>query len=314
MAGSIRIPRALVYWLLLAVVAIVAGALRESLLRPLLGEPWAHRIGTLVLCGILWVLIDRFVSRLQPAAGPGELWAIGALWLALTVSFEFIFGRFATGHSWAELLSAYDLRSGQLWLLVPLTLLIAPPLLGRSRARTEGLAPIERHIEFVPEDRAAEALAWLVELFRERDIRYAAAGGLAARAWGARRPLVDLDFFVHGEDLERVEADLAPYVVHPLTRLESEFWDLSLIRLECAGVPVELSVGEGARYREASTGQWHDACPQFGDCPEREVFGVPVRVLSLEPLLQYKRRVDRAVDRADVASLERPAPGAPWRR
>jgi len=314
MAGSIRIPRALAFWLLLAVVAILAGALRESLLRPLLGEPWAHRIGTLVLCGILWVLIDRFISRLDPAAGPGELWAIGALWLALTVSFEFIFGRFATGHSWAELLGAYDLRSGQLWLLVPLTLLLAPPLLGRSRARTEGLAPIERHIEFVAEDRASEALAWLVELFRERGVRYAAAGGLAARAWGARRPLVDLDFYVHGEDLERVEVDLAPYVVQPLTELENDFWDLSLIRLQYAGVPVELSVGEGARYRESRTGEWHDACPKFGDCPEREVFGIPVRVLGLEPLLEYKRRVDRAVDRADVASLDRSAHGGPWRR
>jgi hypothetical protein len=119
---------------------------------------------------------------------------------------------------------------------------------------------------------------------------------------------------VHGEDLERVEVDLAPYVVQPLTELENDFWDLSLIRLQYAGVPVELSVGEGARYRESRTGEWHDACPKFGDCPEREVFGIPVRVLGLEPLLEYKRRVDRAVDRADVASLDRSAHGGPWRR
>ena len=307
-------PRALAFWLLLAAVAILAGALRESVLRPLLGEPWAHRIGTLALCGILWVLIDRFVSRLDPAAGPGELWTMGALWLALTVSFEFLFGKFATGRSWTELLGAYDLGSGQLWPLVPLTLLLAPPLLGLSRARKAGLTPIERHIEFVPEDRASEALAWLVELFRDRGVRYAAAGGLAARAWGARRPLVDLDIYVRGEDLERLEADLAPYVVQPLARLLNDHWDLSLIRLQYAGVPVELSVCEGAKYREASTGEWHTACPQLDDCPERQVFGVPVSVLDLEHLVEYKRRVDRAVDRADVASLEPSTPRAARRR
>ena len=52
MRSPSRLPRALVFWLFLAVVAIVTGALRESLLRPLVGEPWAHWIGTLVLCAI----------------------------------------------------------------------------------------------------------------------------------------------------------------------------------------------------------------------------------------------------------------------
>jgi hypothetical protein len=307
MAGSAHISRALVTWLLLASIAIITGAVRESLLRPWLGEPWAHRIGTLAVCGMFLVVIDRFVERLEPPANPRELWTIGGLWLALTVSFEFAVGRFATGLSWEELVGAYDPRTGQLWWLVLLILVLAPPLLGRSRARKAGLAPIERHIEFIPEDRAAEAVAWLADLFQERNVRYAAAGGLAARAWGASRPLVDLDFYVHAEDLDRLESDLAPFVVQPLTELENEHWNLSLIRLEYGGVPLELSVGEGAKYREAVTGEWHDACPGFDACPELELFGIPVRVMNRSQLLEYKRRVDRAVDRADIASIEHSA-------
>jgi hypothetical protein len=194
-----------------------------------------------------------------------------------------------------------------LWWLVLLTLLLAPPLLGRSYAREAGHTPIERHIEFISEEQAASAVGWLADLFRDRDVRYAAAGGLAARAWGATRPLVDLDFYVHAEDLDRVESDLAPYVVEPLSKLVNDHWDLSLIRLEYAGVPLELSVGEGAKYREAQSGAWHDACPDFDDCPERELFGTRVRVMNRDDLVEYKRRVDRAVDRADIASIERSA-------
>jgi hypothetical protein len=307
MAGSNRIPRALAFWLLLAAVAIVAGTLRELLLRPWLGEPWAHRLGTLAVCAIFIYLIDLFVGRLDPPASNRELWAAGGLWLTLTLVFELAFGRFATGRSWAEVFAAWDPRSGQLWWLVPLTLLVAPPLLGRSRARKAGLSPIDRHIEFIPESRAADAVVWLTDLFADRGVRYAAAGGLAARAWGASRPLVDLDFYVKGEDLDRIESELAPYVVQPLSEFRNEHWDLSFMRLEYAGAPLELSVGEGARYREAATGEWHDACPDFEDCPERELFGTTVKVMNRAQLMEYKRRVDRAVDRADIASMERTA-------
>ena len=135
MRSPSRLPRALVFWLFLAVVAIVTGALRESLLRPLVGEPWAHWIGTVALCAIFIFLIGRFVSSLDPPAAPSELWTMGIVWLLLTVCFELIFGRFALGNSWQELLGAYDPGSGRIWLLVLLTLLFAPPILGRRRAR-----------------------------------------------------------------------------------------------------------------------------------------------------------------------------------
>lgn len=305
MSSPSRLPRALVFWLFLAVVAIAAGALRESILRPLVGEPWAHWIGTLAVCAIFVLLIGGFVNRLDPPAAPSELWTFGIMWLLLTVCFELVFGRIALGSSWQELLGAYDPGSGQIWWLVLLTVLLAPPLLGRERAREAGLSPIERRIEFLSEERAAEAMAWLADLFRDHDVRYAAAGGLAARSWGATRPLVDLDFFVYAEDLDRVECDLAPYVVRPLTALKDDHWDLSFMRLEYGGVPLELSVAEGARYRESATGEWHDTCPDFSACPEREILGVRLRVMNRDDLVAYKRRVDRAVDRADIAAIER---------
>jgi len=305
MRSPSRLPRALVFWLFLAAVAIVTGALRESVLRPLVGEPWAHWIGTLAVCAIFVFLIGQFLNRLDPPAAPSELWTMGIVWLLLTVCFEMVFGRLALGSSWRELLGAYDPGSGRIWWLVLLTVLLAPPVLGRGRAREAGLAPIERRIEFISEDRAAEAMAWLADLFRDQDVRYAAAGGLAARAWGATRPLVDLDFYVHGEDLDRIETDLAPYVVRPLTGIRNDHWDLSFMRLEYSGIPLELSVAEGARYREAATGEWHDACPTFSACPERELLGVKLRIMDRDDLVEYKRRVDRAVDRADVAAIER---------
>ncbi|MEJ2483552.1 MAG: hypothetical protein P8049_10695, partial [Gemmatimonadota bacterium] len=88
--SSRHLARAVACWLLLAILAILAGALREMVLRPALGEAWAHRLGTLLVCGVFLLVIDRFVARLEPPANPRELWTIGVLWLALTIAFEFL--------------------------------------------------------------------------------------------------------------------------------------------------------------------------------------------------------------------------------
>ena len=84
MDKPVRVPRAVAFWLLLAAVAIVVGALRESLLRPMMGEPWSQRIGTLAVCAIFVLLVGRFVRRLDPPAGTSELWLFGGMWLTFT--------------------------------------------------------------------------------------------------------------------------------------------------------------------------------------------------------------------------------------
>jgi hypothetical protein len=47
------------------------------------------------------------------------------LWLLLTVTLEFALGR-ASKKSWAELLADYNVFAGRLWILVLLSLALAP--------------------------------------------------------------------------------------------------------------------------------------------------------------------------------------------
>jgi hypothetical protein len=54
---------------------------------------------------------------------------IGATWVVLTVVFELVFGRFADGESWSELLENYDLIGGHLWLLVLVWIGVGPAAL-----------------------------------------------------------------------------------------------------------------------------------------------------------------------------------------
>lgn len=67
------------------------------------------------------------------------MWATGLYWMVATVAFEFLFGRYVAGNSWERLLADYDLTAGRVWVLVPLTLLLAPRL-ALWRLRRKGVA------------------------------------------------------------------------------------------------------------------------------------------------------------------------------
>ncbi len=123
-------PLALAIWLLLFVVAFGLGAVRELLITPAIGEPLAHVVGTLAFVAVLLGIAVAFVRRIRPRCSLTDLWLVGLLWLALTLAFEFLFFHYAAGKSWEVLLADYNVLQGRIWVLVPLTELVGPPLIG----------------------------------------------------------------------------------------------------------------------------------------------------------------------------------------
>lgn len=57
------------------------------------------------------------------------------------------------------------------------------------------------------EQKVAEALGWISQLFDRIGVDYVVSGGLGARIHGASRPLWDIDIDVTDEGLDRVAAD-----------------------------------------------------------------------------------------------------------
>jgi len=127
-----RILSALGIWLVLLVVAVTAGALRESVLTPRMGSQASHVVGTLVVAVVMATIIAIYVCR-GPRLPTAGRWAIGVFWLVLTVCFEFVFGHYVAGHPWERLLADYNLLAGRIWLLILAVLVLTPVLAGRSR-------------------------------------------------------------------------------------------------------------------------------------------------------------------------------------
>jgi len=119
---------ALLAWLALAVAMFANGTVRVLVLQPRLGEALARQAAT--LSGIAIVLLGAFlfVRRLDRPS-PCDLVKVGAVWLVLTLLFEFGMG-WVSGASLETMLADYDVRQGRLWPLALLVIFTAPWMWG----------------------------------------------------------------------------------------------------------------------------------------------------------------------------------------
>lgn len=153
------------------------------------------------------------------------------------------------------------------------------------------------------EDQVAEALRWIGEVFARTGAQYQVVGGLAARAYGATRPLVDLDFYVSARDLPRVMGSVGDSRLWGPEHFSDENWDLTFAKLEKHGVQIELAEAEGARFYSPIAGRWLDQDISFQDSEKRVILGVEMEVIPKDQLVTYKRALDRPVDRMDLSEI-----------
>ena len=115
-------------WLLMPIIGIINGTIRQYGYSSALGELRAHQVSTLtgmVLFGLyIWAL-----TLLWKIRSSAEAIAIGLIWLTLTIAFEFLFGHYVMKHPWSRLLHDYNLLEGRLWVLVLLWVTLAPYVL-----------------------------------------------------------------------------------------------------------------------------------------------------------------------------------------
>lgn len=119
------VAKSIAVWFLILVLAIANGALREGVLLKAVPRSSAFVLsGTILISCILTVSIlsIHWLGRLT-------IWQyvlVGALWLALTLAFEFGFGMLIRGQSLAFVLEGYRFKDGNIWPLVLLAIAVAP--------------------------------------------------------------------------------------------------------------------------------------------------------------------------------------------
>ena len=116
-------------WVILAVVAVVNGVFRELILIPRIGEYPGHVLSTALLVLAIIGLSFGYFQWTPIDYARVELLLLGVLWAGLTVGFEFLVG-YVENTPVSVTIGQYDVLAGQVWIAVPLTLLLSPLLFG----------------------------------------------------------------------------------------------------------------------------------------------------------------------------------------
>ena len=117
--------KAFIVWILLLILAVLNGAIRDVFISPRLGEQTGHVISTVILCATIF-LVAWLSIRWIGADSARDALLVGIQWVLLTVAFEFLAGHYLFGHTWERLLVDYSLFRGRIWVLVLAANLLAP--------------------------------------------------------------------------------------------------------------------------------------------------------------------------------------------
>lgn len=122
--------KAVLIWLGFALVGALNGALREHGLLGQLGPRCALAVSGLLLSAMVFGLTVLWLPHLAPLTAR-HCWAIGGLWVLLTLLFELLVARLTQGSARAGLAGIMRVGQGNLMLLVLLVTLAAPYLAAR---------------------------------------------------------------------------------------------------------------------------------------------------------------------------------------
>jgi len=123
--------RAALVWMLFILAETGSGMVREVFIAPVIGALRARQLGVLVGCIIIFI-IAWLTARWMGAGTRRHQLSVGAVWVLLTLIFEFALGR-ATGASWSRILSDYNPTHGGFMLLGLAFMFITPWLTRRLR-------------------------------------------------------------------------------------------------------------------------------------------------------------------------------------
>ncbi len=118
-----KISKSFFIWLGIIPLAFINAGIREILLIPILGQIGLP-ISALTLCVLIFLLSYIFIPRLGNDDKKTFI-KMGFLWAIATVTFEVILG-FLMNKSVSEILSQYNIFSGNLWLIVILFIAFVP--------------------------------------------------------------------------------------------------------------------------------------------------------------------------------------------
>ena len=139
---------------------------------------------------------------------------------------------------------------------------------------------------------------------RQRNrIPFQITGGLAAKAYGAKRKLFDIDIYVPDKYMDKVVKKTKKYIVLGPKHSKTKNWDLEYIKIIYAGQRIEIGSPEKTKMFDKEKGKWIRDRINFSKPEVKEMFGLKIPVIPKKQLISRKIKLGRKVDKIDLRQM-----------
>lgn len=147
-------------------------------------------------------------------------------------------------------------------------------------------------------------MKWIVGILEEHKIPFQIAGGLAARIYGATRPINDVDIDIPEDRFEEILETVKPYIIYGPAQYKDERWDTKLMTLNFQGQEIDISGAYLLKICDARTGVWQHISTDLSKVNQKIVFGISVPVIPVKELVEYKSMLVGEHQKHDIDAIK----------
>lgn len=119
-------------WFVIVIAAVLNGLLREKVLMPSIGGELGLPVSGIILSALVFSIAFVFVPFIGAIEARTYV-LVGFWWVVLTLAFEFLFGHFVMGKSWQEIVQVFNIKKGDVFIVVLIVTAVSPWLAARIR-------------------------------------------------------------------------------------------------------------------------------------------------------------------------------------
>lgn len=152
--------------------------------------------------------------------------------------------------------------------------------------------------------KSRQALNWIIDFLEANQIPYLICGGLAAMAYGAKRPLNDIDLYVPEQHYQTVINFGREHTSFGPARWVDKHWDVEYVQFDYKGQKIEVGSDHDLKIYDAINNRWHKKHLDFHEYSQITVLGRQVHIMDKQTLIIYKSKLSREVDLVDIMQIK----------
>ena len=154
------------------------------------------------------------------------------------------------------------------------------------------------------EEKTVAALKWIIGILNSHSIPYQISGGFAAKLYGSKRKLNDIDIDIPEKSFETILDEVRDYIVDGPRQYVDGKWDLYLMTLDYKGQEIDISGAYEAKISNKERTTWISLPINLSNVVKIDVSGIEVAVMPPEQMIAYKSELDGEHQLEDIEAMQ----------